>query len=73
MPGERPRRAISPQEFAALSGMAPKTVTELMDQGVIPELERLGRRRFIPQDWADRWVSTPINGGPTATAQPAPV
>lgn len=62
MPGElRRRRAYSPAEFAALSGLNQTTVGQRMDAGEIPELRRLGGRRFIPADWVDRWLSEIVN------------
>lgn len=70
MPSEPSRGAYSPSEFARLAGMSITTVTEHMDTGLIPELQRLGKRRFIPADWVDRWLTTPINLAPTSGALP---
>jgi predicted DNA-binding transcriptional regulator AlpA len=57
----RSRRAYGLTEFAAISGLAPSTVGDRMDAGEIPELRRLGARRFIPADWVERWLSEIVN------------
>ena len=65
-----PRRAYGLSEFAAMAGLSPSTVQQRMDDGEIPELERIGHRRFIPAVWVERWASKVVNQ-PAASAAPA--
>lgn len=55
------RRAYSLSEFSRLSGLSASAVKERMDAGEIPELQRLGHRRFIPADWVEAWAATVVN------------
>ena len=60
--GRQPARgAYGLSEFAKLAGMSPTTVADRMDSGEIPELRRIGARRFIPARWVDRWLSEIVN------------
>jgi predicted transcriptional regulator len=55
------RGAVSAAEFSRLSGLSPSAVSDHLDSGLIPELARIGARRFIPADWVRAWLSTPVN------------
>lgn len=55
------RLAYSLSEFARMSGLSPSTVKARMDAGDIPELRRLGGRRFIPVAWVEAWAREIVN------------
>jgi len=63
---EHERGAYGLTEFARITGLSATAVQQGMDSGRIPELDRIGRRRFIPATWVHQWLTKVVNT-PTAT------
>lgn len=59
-PAARPatqRRAYRIAEIAAMSGLAAKTVYDLVYRGVLPRLDHGGRAVLVPAAAVDEWLS----------------
>lgn len=56
------RLAYSVAEVAAALGLSDNAVYELLDDGVLPELPRINRRRLIPRRALDELVDAAMDG-----------